>query len=461
MKYIPTLLDGFGGLAWHIVLIASMIGLTGCTLFKPPSDPIRQIAEICKIATAKEISSKCGKEDHIEVVDAANPSNSYSLQFVEIDDQGFFSDRKQANRAIKFAEEKPKDGKDRIFYVVYVHGWFHGPEMSDDQLPGFLKALENLSRWRPSGEVRGIYIGWRGKSLDLLGLRYLTFWDRKSVSEEVGRGSSQEFLLQLEKTIQLNERQNNKNGKKNKLATIGHSFGASVVFNALSHTLVQRFIDGVFESAKPRGYGDLVVLINPAFEAMRFLPIYSMVNHFTMPENDGLQPRIPKFDNSGRPYFVVLSSEGDWATNYAFPAGRFFSTIWESHPPANVNGRGTEKINGWVLDRDTIGNFKGFASFEKLDRAKGNAPAEVTICPQPEQELWKKLSEIRSNDKKGDSQEKRDSPVFPEIDFILRNSYDHVNSPFLLTAVDKSIINDHTTIGGDDLACWIVQLADD
>lgn len=462
MKYIPTMLDGFGGLAWHIVLIVSVIGLTGCA-----GTLIRTEAERCTIetadATAEKIrnNSECEKKERIEVVDAARPNGGYSLQFVEIDEQGFFRNRAQADRAINFAAKKPKDGTERIYYVVYVHGWFHGPEMSDDHLPGFLKALESLSRWRPSGEVRGIYIGWQGNPLNLPLLKYLTFWDRKNVSEEIGRGSLQEFLLRLEKVA-------HKNGEQNKLVTIGHSFGASVVFNALSHTLVQRFVDALpYEGgeplptdnkhiANPKGYGDLVVLINPAFEAMRFLPIHSMVQHFTIPREDESRPRIYEFANPGRPYFVVLSSEGDWATKAAFPAGRIFSTAWESHPPIFVDGLGSEKLSGWNLDRDTIGNFGKFASFEKLERASGIAATwnSTTPCPKLKKEFWEKLGESRKK-------ERSSSDAFLGTDFILKESDGRGDSPFLLTSVDKSIIGDHSDIGKEDLACWIVQLADD
>lgn len=478
MKYIPSALNRLGGLAWYIALIVSVICLTGCSS-APPTRPEKKESLICKItmanaeAMAKEISERCidendkknnYKKELIEVVDAAQSSRSYSLQFVEINDQGYFRDRRQADSAIEFAEQPPKIKDGRIYYVVYVHGWFHGPEMSDNHLPHLLEALGHLSRWRENGEVRGIYIGWRGNPLNLPLLEYLTFWDRKNVSEEVGRGSLQEFLLRLEATVQ-------RNGAQNKLVTVGHSFGASVVFNALSHTLVQRFVDAMNyakdESLKngkpqpltinPRGYGNLVVLINPAFEAMRFLPIYSMVQHFTVPGEKELKPQF-SFDDTCRPYFVVLSSEADWATKVAFWKGRILSTIWESHDDIFIADRNSPEMrkehSEWYMDRTTIGNYGEFTSYKTLRRTKGKD--ETKQCDILKKEHWKELRAIWEK-----NADKKKSGMFPGIDFILEGPYDPSNSPFLLTSVDKSIIENHSDIGSMDLVCWIVQLADD
>ena len=60
------------------------------------------------------------------------------------------------------------------------------------------------------------------------------------------------------------------------------------------------------------GFGNLVVLINPAFEAT----LYSALNDMVAGRG---------YLCSQRPVFAVLTSETDQATRVAFPIGRFFS----------------------------------------------------------------------------------------------------------------------------------------
>src|SRR5437899_8824911 len=122
----------------------------------------------------------------------------------------------------------------------------------------------------------------------------------------------------------------------NKLMVVGHSFGASVVFNSIGQILLARFILDAerLASAKPTpahsqskpglvsGYGDLVVLVNPAIEATRIVPFFSSLNEYTRKQTDLFSPAQPT-------RLVILSSEGDWATRITFPAARVFSTLLE------------------------------------------------------------------------------------------------------------------------------------
>ena len=61
--------------------------------------------------------------------------------------------------------------------------------------------LKNLSESNVLGSRKlvGIYIGWRGKSMHGLGTENLTYWDRKSVAQEVGKGGVTDVFIELEK----------------------------------------------------------------------------------------------------------------------------------------------------------------------------------------------------------------------------------------------------------------------
>jgi pimeloyl-ACP methyl ester carboxylesterase len=161
-------------------------------------------------------------------------SFSLSMAYVEIDEQGAFQDRSQVERALAVVGE----GKKPKYVVVFVHGWFHNAAADDLNVRHFKCALNNLQSIDDNAgeEVVGIYVGWRGLSWSLPVIQYATFWDRKNTSEEVGRGSLVEFLMRLEGVVKPTP------ATPNKLMVVGHSFGASVVFNAIGHILLARFI---------------------------------------------------------------------------------------------------------------------------------------------------------------------------------------------------------------------------
>jgi hypothetical protein len=61
------------------------------------------------------------------------------------------------------------------------------------------------------------------------------------------------------------------------------------------------------------GYGDLMVVVNRAIEATRFEPIRELVQNRRSP--GGFAP-------NQNPVLVEVTSDADWATGVAFPAGQ-------------------------------------------------------------------------------------------------------------------------------------------
>ena len=138
----------------------------------------------------------------------------------------------------------------------------------------------------------GIYVAWRGASLPGF-LDYVTFWGRKSAAQRTGEVDLREFLDRLN---QVYRRHNETTGKQTAqatdtapntflgLVTIGHSFGGQVLLRSVSAALEQELqsvtpVPGYLRSESPtqpqplgrplRGFGDLVVLVNPAVEIGR------------------------------------------------------------------------------------------------------------------------------------------------------------------------------------------------
>jgi hypothetical protein len=331
--------------------------------------------------------------------------------------------------------------------LVFVHGWHHNASAGDENVRDFHEALAAISRWNNGETVRGIYIGWRGDSLAIKGLRYLTFWDRKSTSDEVGRGGLYEFLMRLERSAKPLP------ASPNKLVLVGHSFGASVTFNALAQLYMQRFLEGVHASGQGRrfrGYGDLVVLINPAIEAMRYMPFQSALEYYS-----ALKQAPPRADFSGDPIpvLIILSSEGDWATRITFPAARFFSTMNEAHrrvtplgPDDGINPSHSE----WVMDVQAVGNYAGFNTHHTIALSPATTPGDVRNCAAlPKAELVRKIL-----DSAGSEQTFSDSGVVIKRNQELRTTM----APYWQASVSSAIVKDHTSIVSPNLICWISQL---
>jgi hypothetical protein len=232
------------------------------------------------------------------------------IRFVEYDDFGNLFSRAQLNETIEAARLVAEAGG---IVIVYVHGWEHNASDSDDDLKSFRQAVHNAQTLdRQYGDKRtvlGVYVGWRGKSLNVPGLSKLTFWERKTTAHSVGDGAVFELFRKL-----ADHRVNFPNSR---LVLVGHSFGAAVTYSSVSHSIMDQIIkdplNPIQENASTRNQAkrwDMVVLLNPAFEAMQLRPHFELALSQQYPQNQ-------------LPHLILITTEADWATGIAFPAGRF------------------------------------------------------------------------------------------------------------------------------------------
>lgn len=79
------------------------------------------------------------------------------VAYVEIDEQGYFHDSGQVDRALAVVSLGPRPQ----YVVVFVHGWFHNASKTDEHLLAFKCALNDLQAMDSNvrHEVIGIYIG--------------------------------------------------------------------------------------------------------------------------------------------------------------------------------------------------------------------------------------------------------------------------------------------------------------
>ncbi len=324
-----------------------------------PDEIYRSEYSLC-IADASNDCSKYNVQWHNKDKD-----DEYMLGFVEVNDQGQMRDR--AQMAAILDHYYTVAAQDSLLITVYVHGWQHNASPDDSNVASFSGYLQKLSlveadlakrQNRPPRKIAGVYVGWRGQSVEIPGLNLITFWERKSTALDVGYLGITELFLKLEEIS--NVRNSWSPPIKSRLIIMGHSFGGQAVYGATAQILATRFIDSrehktVQDDAK--GFGDLVVLLNPAFEALRYLPLHDLSNS-----------RCSYFE-SQRPRLAILTSETDYATKLAFPAGRFMSTMFEAYGTIErtfCSGKHRRELvlNEGDADRTTVGHFDPLISHE-------------------------------------------------------------------------------------------------
>ncbi len=367
----------------------------------------------------------------------------YQLDFVEIDDQGQIRDRKQMNALLDKIYKVA--AFDNVLLNVFVHGWHHNAAPGDSNIVGFKENLRKLSqiehqysqeKGNKPRKVIGIYVGWRGESIDFPGLRYATFWDRKNTAEEVGHLGISELLLKLEEISNVKNTQPPK--FRSRLVIIGHSFGGAVVYNAISQIMTSRFINskpGKNFVGPVQGFGDLVVLLNPAFEAMQFSPLYDLA-----------QSRC-SYLASGHPRLAILTSETDYATKYAFWAGRLFSTFLETHNTIireQCNGKRKLILDEGEASRNTVGHFKPLLT-HTLTLAE-NSKTETKPKAVNKQLL------ITWNQQQQEKSQQYGNTILTSLDKTA------VNNPYLNIQVSQEIMDGHNDIFGDNLMGFIRML---
>lgn len=348
MNRYPHRIEAATKRAWHLCLVPILLALAACAAPRPH-----------KVSSGgSEI--ECGVEASVrdercflrtpEV--SANPP--YTLHFVEFDDQGWLypspaekgyvaemgSAHDQIDYAVRNLASRLAQGE-RVLLLVYVHGWKHSAAHDDRDVRRFRQMLSDAAMLdeETSGggavdvrhrRVVGIYVGWRGagrfsRSNPLV---YLTFWTRKNAALHISEGAARELFARVRA---LRERWNMETETRPRLRTVvmGHSFGGWIVFSALSPSILELLAradldaDGdstsamdAWRKARLRSAADMVILVNPAFEATRYQPIHNLARRV----------RLPKYEP---PTLLLVTSKADPATGTAFPLGRFFNTLFQ------------------------------------------------------------------------------------------------------------------------------------
>lgn len=378
----------------------------------------------------------------------ANGAN-YLLGFIELDDQGQLWDRQQMKSVTDklWAETADKD----LLIAVFVHGWKHGAAPNDGNIKTFRKVLAGLSEGelsRVTGlprQVVGIYLSWRGGSVTVPIAENLTFWERKNTAQKVGRGGVTEVLSQLELLKRTKDSIPEDKRSDTRLVIIGHSFGGAIVYSSLVQILQSRFVrttgpDG--SSSDAEHFGDLVVLINPAVEALQFAPLSDMST-----ERGSYFP-------SQLPVMAVLTSEADYATRYAFPIGRNLSTLFENDryiKRKNGKNRLEETIHEGEANVTAIGHFHPYQTHKLYPSSE--LPT-VTSGPLSSSESVRSAYAARS----AWEQDESGSRISIAGLMLERSETSAGRNPYLVIRVDRRLITGHNNIDDHRIIEFLKQL---
>lgn len=346
--------------------------------------------------------------------------------FVEFDDQGYLRRPELKDDLIthldNLAQTRP------LLVVVFAHGWKHNAAASDGNVQAFNRLLlklaaadRNVCANQPcqQRQVVGIYLGWRGLSNRLEPFNTFSFWNRKSRAHRVGGDGAAEVLAELAK-IKSKDRPEGIE-KHSRMIVTGHSFGGALVYNAINQTLLR---DTAFlnrDHRVNRTVADLVVLVNPAFEAARFHAIQRKAGEF-------------EFAAGQRPIMAIFTSESDTATKRAFPIGRALATVFSEHRDAEQR---RENIRA-------IGHYDPFRTHELLLTSDGESgPVELGAIACS----WKDY-------RKGLSDHWQAGPVVLQR---LSTSGAHRFNPYMVVRVADGIISGHSEIWGEQFADFLYR----
>ena len=410
----------------------------------PACAPFQQYRTEYEVCVSEKLPPPSECETHALQQLPAGGDADFLLGFIEFDDQGQLWDRKQMWAVLdRFtAETASKD----VLMVVFVHGWKHSAKPYDPNIETFRAVLAGLSRAEkqisavtgdPQRLVAGVYIGWRGASVTMPVVKELSFWNRKSTAQKVGRVGVTEVLNRFEQ-IRRTKDAIDGDASRTRLVVVGHSFGGALVQSALSSTLGSGFVhstgpDGMISDVA--GFGNLVVLINPAFEALLFAPLSDMsVERGT-------------YFTSQLPVLAVLTSEADYATRYAFPAGRAFSTFFEKERTImryNAVTKKDETVDEEDANRKAVGHFEPYRTHRLYPTSDSTREQVPELHATDNFAGLQEFSQSWLTDKPG-------SKIPFESVMLERTTTSAGRNPYLVTYVDKELIRDH-----NDIADWRV-----
>jgi hypothetical protein len=359
------------GLALRCMAVgATVAALASCTPHAP-----RRLAGTEAVETSVSLLSQPAVRKEV-AGHSAEIHRDFDLAFVEFDDQGRLWNLEQVDnlkRTLASAVQRAEGAG--VGIIAFAHGWQHDARVCDDVVACYRSFLASLAAETAAAarlaradarppRIVGVYLGWRGRSVTTPWVAELSFWFRKAVAKRIGAGELVEVLAYLDQF----SRQENEAGRPATLSIIGHSFGGTMIYSALANPLKARLVEALEQRGRVpvdenvvRGFGNLVLLVNPAIEAAAFAPLHD------------LSRELEVYSSRQTPVLVVVGSETDKAARVWFRLGQKAETCMQATGPRSQR----------VLLTTAIGNYDPFTThrLEAIGPSDGLAPTtHVADC---------------------------------------------------------------------------------
>lgn len=454
-----------------VIILACLLSACGHTKDLPirtiPTERDQPISEV-DLNDLQPAALNASPYEHVSF--GLDPKESFDLYTVEQDERGVLFQRDQIDD-IRDSIETRAGGNGAII-IVYVHGWKHNALPCDDNMSCFRTILQKVAKTEnaasatnnyPRRVVSGIYVGWRGLAACHSIPKQLSFFSRKRVAERIGAAQTRDLLQKLR---DLRKKFNEANKlTKTRLVIVGHSLGAGLLQSAVITELQQDLSSSKAQlkhqpekKVELEGFGDLVVLVNPAFEAQLFETFPREVREL---RKDGL-----RFSND-RPVLIIVSSTGDVPTRYLFPVVRSFGLLLQ---PLKL-ARGPRFWYRYVV---TAGNYVGYRTH--VATLRGAPPLDTKRATKAAREDTRCFKGGKLNDDApfdcSCSQQTGDVGLTPTIPAALMNPGDeltlsHVtlkptdrfdHDPYWVIKAHTDVVKDHGDIFNPTLTSMIREL---
>ena len=393
---------------WIGLLALSLFFLVGCAPIKPYRTQL-DLSDPCSISQP----SDCPTDAFFQQPTSGLGYNIH-VGIIEFDDQGALMRRELKNQIVGQIDELGTS--EDVLMVVFAHGWKNNAAPDNGNLRDFLEILTRLEAIDQmvcrghsceGRRVVGVFLGWRGLSASVEPFKTMSFWNRKKRAHRVGQDGATEVLSELAK---INARRRN-----NRLVIVGHSFGGALIYTALQQQLIR---DTAFlnHGSVPRNSADLVVLVNPAFEAARFTSLHE-------------KSASMDFKQSQRPVLAIFTSVTDTATKTAFPIGRTFSTLFTKYNP--------DRPDQSKLNRTAIGHYGGYQTHALVSK-----PDQIDVAALSRSVCgWEEFQ-------KGETDQWDLGVIALQRKSLIKQPGQR-NNPYYNVAVDDVIVSGHNKIWGD------------
>jgi hypothetical protein len=268
----------------------------------------------------------------------------YELAFIEFKDDGSAWDPLETQRAIELIQQARTDNGGAAVVFLYIHGWKNNanaatpPNFKDvEKFQVALDRVALMASHRAQGgklpPLVGIYIGWRGGTVNAEPVKTLTYWPRRATARRVGRSALFETMDRIVDAAKP------AGDNRSRLILVGHSFGSRVLENAVDELDARNMKQGRMlawskslaagsNAKSPAPPADLVVFVNAATQSsISEKTIQRLQEKHTVFYGPGGSPEACKDDPAGDrrpvcrplPLYVAVSSTGDAATRYVLP----------------------------------------------------------------------------------------------------------------------------------------------